>query len=213
MAFRSEGEQRVVREGEGADVGALGIERVERPGRQLVQFEALDGGGVVQPGAGPDHVRVPRVEVAAGHHAGGAEAGGEPDDGSDVAEVAGVVEDDDGRRPGQPPQPRDAGRPVGPHREGRDAGGVHTGQHLLEVGPPREVPHGALDIRSQLTGQRPYGGGILGDDHPHIGPEPQRVLQRMEPVEHDETSGLLGLPPLPHRLVHTPTLRSARAPP
>ncbi len=59
-------------------------------------------------------------------------------------------------------------------------------------------------------GERPYGAGVLGDDHPHVGPEPQGVLQRVKPVEQHEVPRLPGLPPFPHRVVHTPTLWSAR---
>ncbi|KJY39745.1 hypothetical protein VR44_00630 [Streptomyces katrae] len=205
----AEGQQGVVGQDQAADVLALRVERVHGPGRELVQLQPVDGRGVVQPGPGTDHVGVPGVEVAAGHHTGGAEARREADDGSDVAEVARVVEQYDGRGAGRPREGGPPCVPVGPHGEGRDPGGVHPGQQPLEL-PPAHEPHDRfLHVGRELGGEGPHPLGLLGHDGHHLGPEPQGVLQRMEPVEHHNVVPPGILAPLPHH-THTPTLRPTR---
>lgn len=191
-ALGAEREEGVVGELHAPDVVALRVEGEHRAGGQLVDARPLHGGREVQSRPAPQHGRVPGVERPGGEHAGRPETGGQPDHRTRVAQVARVVEDDDGSGPGHAPQPLQVGRTRGPHGQRGDPGGMRA-RHQGGVRRLRDLRQQSVQRRAHVGGQFPGEGQgrgpVDGDRHRHLGPETQGVLERVKAVEQHRAAG------------------------
>jgi hypothetical protein len=147
----------------------------------------------MQPGAAAHHGGVPRVDGARGGHPGGAEPGGHPDYRADVAQVPWLVQHHQRRGPRQARgrrvrAPGEPGHPRGMGAAGQR--GQHAGGHL-----DQQVGQLGGHVGGQRGGQRERPTTVRGQHRVHLGAEPQRVLDGVEPVQQHHAGGRRSGPP------------------
>jgi len=178
----------------GREAAALGAEREQRAGREpgLRRLRAGDDGDEraiarqradaadrqreVQACGAAQRRRVPWVARPSGEHRGGARRGGHPDDGAHVARVARVLQH---RHEPRRQRNRIEGRTAGDRQHARvmRPRPQGTGRQGLDDAVEREV--GCQRGRHPRETHR-----VVGDRRLHVGPEAQRVLERVEAFEH-----------------------------
>ena len=187
VALGAEGEDRAGGQVGRAQVVAVGVDRDQRPVGRRQPRDPGDGEREVQAGGAAEGVGVPGVVLAGGEERGRRGRGGDPDAGAHVPHRPRVLEEDDRLRPRTGQQRLDVDlRTAGD----RDDAGARRLRHQLRqhLGSDRRRPAGEcpLEVGRELPRQLLELGGVRGRDLVDLGPEPERVLQRVEPLEHGQ---------------------------
>ena len=180
---------RIARGGQsaGREVLALGVDRDQRPVARRQPLDRGDRQGEMEAGGAAQRVGVPGVVLAGGQHRRRVGGGGDPHAGAHVPHRARVLEQDDRRRPRSAST---ASRSTGGRRAiattpVRGACGTSSASTSASTGvaaPAERAARSGASSRRQLL----QLVGVGGDRLVHLGAEAQRVLERVEPLQHGQ---------------------------
>lgn len=184
VALAAKGVDRVGGQGARVDVLTLGIDCEQRAACAVERVDPANWKREVQAAGAADRDGIPGVLLAGGQDTGGIGAGRDAHDGAEVSEVAGILEQDDRRVAALDGMLGSEGWAT---RDRRDARVVCIGPELavdLVRHGGRQLAQARADIGRQLGCEPLELRRLAGQHGLDLAAEAQRVLERMEALQH-----------------------------